>query len=213
MQRMWVCVRCFSICARLRQIKGIGPVTAWTLRAVIGRFDRLRNGKQISRYCGLTPKNASSGERVADAGLVRAGDPTLKTVLIQVAQRIVRRDGEWNSLYLGLLERGKPARVANRRRGGFGTVCRVAADIRDDGAVGVSVRSWIPPPLPGRLAFRHFFHGFHSAREARAALHPWLQAVAPLGRSASPLPKLHHHRPTCPRPAPAPAPSPRTAAV
>lgn len=101
-----------AMIARLRQINGIGPVTAWTLRAVIGRFDRFRNGKQLSRYCGLTPKNASSGERVADAGLVRAGDPTLKTVLIQVAQRVVRCEGEWNSLYLGLLERGKPACVA-----------------------------------------------------------------------------------------------------
>ena len=101
-----------AMIAQLRKTKGIGPVTAWTLRAIIGRFDRFRNGKQLSRYCGLTPKNASSGERVADAGLVRAGDPTLKTMLIQVAQRVVRGTGEWNSLYLGLQERGKPACVA-----------------------------------------------------------------------------------------------------
>lgn len=87
-------------------------MTAWTLRAVIGRFDRFRNGKQLSRYYGLTPKNASSGERIAHAGLMRAGDPMLKTVLIQVAQRVVRSTGEWNALYLGLLERGKPACVA-----------------------------------------------------------------------------------------------------
>lgn len=98
-----------SACERSR---ASAPVTAWTLRAVIGRFDRFKNGKQLSRYCDLTPKNASSGERVADAGLVRAGDPTLKTVLIQVAHRLVRCAGEWNSLYLGLRERGKPACVA-----------------------------------------------------------------------------------------------------
>lgn len=101
-----------AMVARLQKIKGIGPLTAWTLRAVIGRFDRFRNGKQLSRYCGLTPKNASSGERVADAGLVRAGDPTLKTVLIQVVQRLVRLKGEWQDLYDGFLERGKPACVA-----------------------------------------------------------------------------------------------------
>lgn len=98
--------------ARLREIKGIGSVTAWTLRAVIGRFDRFKNGKQLSRYCGLTPRNASSGERVVDAGLVRAGDPVLKTMLIQVAQRVVRQSGEWSSLYEGLRARGKPACVA-----------------------------------------------------------------------------------------------------
>ena len=101
-----------AMIAHLRRFKGIGPVTAWTLRAVIGRFDRFRNGKQLSRYCGLTPRNASSGTRVADAGLVRAGDPTLKTVLIQVAQRVVRCEGEWKAFYLSLRERGKPACVA-----------------------------------------------------------------------------------------------------
>lgn len=31
---------------------------------------------------------------------------------------------------------------------------------------------------------RHAFHGLRCAREAQAALHPWLQAVAPLGRGA-----------------------------
>src|SRR5262249_25886747 len=45
----------------LRAIRGIGPVTAWTLRAEVGRFDRLRRGKQPSRSCGLTPCNRSSG--------------------------------------------------------------------------------------------------------------------------------------------------------
>ena len=31
----------------LRTIKGVGPVTSWTLRAEIGRFDRFRTGKQL----------------------------------------------------------------------------------------------------------------------------------------------------------------------
>jgi transposase len=34
---------------------GIGIVTAVTMRAEIGRFDRFRNGKQLSRFCGVTP--------------------------------------------------------------------------------------------------------------------------------------------------------------
>lgn len=36
--------------------------------------------------------------------------------------------------------------------------------------------------LPGRGEFSVAFHGFRFAREARAALHQWLQAGAPLGR-------------------------------
>ena len=58
-----------------RRSRGSGLVTAWTLRAEIGRFDRFTTGKQLARYCGLSPRNASSGQRQADAGLIQAGNP------------------------------------------------------------------------------------------------------------------------------------------
>ncbi len=69
----------------LQKQAGIGPVTAWTMRAEIGRFDRFRTGKQLSRFCGLSPRNASSGMRQADAGLIRAGNRQLRAVLIEAA--------------------------------------------------------------------------------------------------------------------------------
>jgi transposase len=97
---------------RLRAIRGIGPVTAWMLRADIGRFDRFRTGKQLSRYCGLSPRNASSGERVADAGLVKAGRGALRAVLVQSAHRLCRYDERWRRLFESMRERGKPASVA-----------------------------------------------------------------------------------------------------
>lgn len=96
----------------LMAIKGVGLVTACTLRAVVGRFDRFRNGKQFARYCGLTPRNASSGERTADAGLIRAGDAELKTLLIQVAHRVVRHVPRWRRMEQNLLDRGKHKCVA-----------------------------------------------------------------------------------------------------
>jgi transposase len=61
------------IVQKLLALPGVGLVTAVTLRAEIGRFDRFDSGKQLSRFCGVTPKNASSGARQADAGLVKAG--------------------------------------------------------------------------------------------------------------------------------------------
>lgn len=104
---------------RLRTLPGIGLITAVTLRAEIGRFDRFRTGKQLSRFCGLSPKNASSGERQADAGLIRAGNSNLRATLIEAAQRLVRYDPRWHKLYCQLWQRGKPkcvalAAVANR---------------------------------------------------------------------------------------------------
>jgi transposase len=103
----------------LRQQKGIGPVTSWTFRAEIGRFDRFRTGKQLARFCGTSPRNASSGDRVADAGLIRAANPTLRATVIEAAHRLIRTDPVWAQLAARLLGRGKPkcvvvAAVANR---------------------------------------------------------------------------------------------------
>lgn len=98
---------------------GIGLVTAATLRAEVGRFDRFRNGKQLARYCGLSPRNASSGQRQADAGLIKAGNPQLRAVLIETAHRLVRLEPRWAELAKNLRENGKSggvraAAVANR---------------------------------------------------------------------------------------------------
>jgi transposase len=103
----------------LRTIKGIGPVTAWTLRAEIGRFDRFRSGKQLARYCGLTPCNRSSGAHETDAGLIRAANPELRRVLIEAAWLLARLQPRWRQLAERLKARGKPstvviATVANR---------------------------------------------------------------------------------------------------
>jgi transposase len=91
---------------------GIGEVTAWTFRAFIGRFDRFKTGKQLARYCGLSPKNASSGNRQADAGLINAANPLLRATIIQAAHRLVRTTDRWSTLYQQLVSRGKPACVA-----------------------------------------------------------------------------------------------------
>jgi transposase len=98
---------------------GIGLVTACALRAEIGLFERFRNGKQLARFCGLSPRNASSGARQADAGLIRAGNALLRATLIEAAQRLTRCDPRWKAFKARLRARGKPgsviaAAVANR---------------------------------------------------------------------------------------------------
>jgi transposase len=96
----------------LRTIRGIGPVTAWTLRAEVGRFDRFRSGKQLARFCGLTPCNRSSGDKEADAGLIRAANPELRRVLIEAAWLLARLEPRWRQLADRLKARGKPSTVA-----------------------------------------------------------------------------------------------------
>ena len=99
---------------KLLALPGVALVTAVILRAMIGRFDRFRNGKQLSRFCGLTPCNASSGKRQADAGLVNEGNELLRAAMIQLAKRLPGHDaGKWKNC---TRDSAPPSRPTWRRR-------------------------------------------------------------------------------------------------
>ena len=96
---------------RLMDQPGIGEVTAWILRAFIGDFRRFKTAKQLARYCGMSPCNASSGSRVADAGLVQGCNKTLRMTVVQAAHRLIRTHPRWRALAEQMRSRGKPACV------------------------------------------------------------------------------------------------------
>ena len=99
------------VVARLLTLDAVGLVTAVTLRAEIGRFDRFRTGKQLARFCGVSPRNASSGRRQADAGLIKAGNSELRCVLIETAHRLRNFTDRWTDFAVQMKRRGKPACV------------------------------------------------------------------------------------------------------
>jgi len=111
-QRMTEATENDPVVQKLLAQSGVGLVTALVLRAVVGRFDRFRSGKQLAKYCGLSPCNASSGKRQADAGLVESGHDILKPLLIQLAKRLPRHDPRWKELH-GKLRTTKAANVAS----------------------------------------------------------------------------------------------------
>jgi len=118
-QHMEQATRDDPLTQKLLALPGIGPVTAFVMRAEIGSFHRFRSGKQLSRFCSVTPLNASSGKKQADAGLVRQGNPDLRRTIIEAAHRIGRYDEKWKALKQRLVSRGKAnsvavAAVANR---------------------------------------------------------------------------------------------------
>jgi len=108
-----------KIVERLLEQEGVGEVTAWVMRAFIGVFDRFKSGKQLSRYCGMSPKNASSGTRQADGGLIKSSNKILRATIVQAAHRLIRTRPRWATLAQSLRDRGKPpcviaAAVGNR---------------------------------------------------------------------------------------------------
>jgi transposase len=97
---------------QLLSYHGVGLVTAATLKAELGTMSRFRSGKQLSRFCALSPRNASSGPKQADAGVIQAGNRELRRVLIETAHRLMRCEARWQTLGQKLRARGKPGNVA-----------------------------------------------------------------------------------------------------
>jgi transposase len=118
-EKMFATVADDSVVKQLLQQPGIGMITAITMRALIGRFDRFRTGKQLANFCAVTPRNNSSAGKTTTAGLIKAGDSLLRQVLIESAHRLVRYDPHWRDMAKRLRENGKKAcvivaAVANR---------------------------------------------------------------------------------------------------
>ena len=98
---------------------GIGPITAITMRAIIGHFDRFRTGKQLAHFCAVCPRNDSTGGKTTTGGLIKAGDDLLRQVLVEAAHRLIRYNAEWKAMADRLRANGKKtcvivAAVANR---------------------------------------------------------------------------------------------------
>ena len=100
-----------KVVEKLMRQPGIGEVTAWVLRAYVGDFSRFKTAKQLSRYCGMSPCNASSGKKVADAGLIDGCNKLLRLTIVQAAHRLIRTVDRWRKLADSMRSGGKPACV------------------------------------------------------------------------------------------------------
>ena len=100
-----------SYTAWLMTKRGIGLVTSSLLRAEIGTVSRFRRSKQFARFCGMTPRNNSTGKRMADSGLINAGCAQLKKAIVQVSHILRRVDPKWWEMAVRLKKEGKHTNV------------------------------------------------------------------------------------------------------
>lgn len=96
--------------ARLRQMKGVGRITAWTVWADLPELGSLRAG-QAAALCGLAPYPDDSGTRNG-ARHIRYGRATLRRVLYMAAVTASQHNPVLKPFYERLRARGKPAKVA-----------------------------------------------------------------------------------------------------
>lgn len=78
-------------CQRIAAVEGIGPVAATAIVAAICDGKSFRNGRQLSAWLGLVPRQYSSGEKQRLMGITKRGDPYLRTLLIHGARSAVYR--------------------------------------------------------------------------------------------------------------------------
>ena len=70
-------------------IPGIGLITSTALIASIGNGNCFENGRQLSAWLGLVPRQASSGGKEKLLGISKRGDIYLRTLLIQGARAVL----------------------------------------------------------------------------------------------------------------------------
>ncbi|HIL99126.1 MAG TPA: IS110 family transposase [Pseudomonadales bacterium] len=75
---------------RLESIPGIGTLTATALVAKIGEGEAFKNGRQLSAYLGLVPRQSSSGGKDHLLGISKRGDGYLRSLLIHGARSVIQ---------------------------------------------------------------------------------------------------------------------------
>lgn len=74
---------------RLRQVAGVGPLTALAYVLVLEDPGRFRCSRAVGPYLGLRPKRAESGESRPQLRISKGGDELLRKLLVQSAHYIL----------------------------------------------------------------------------------------------------------------------------
>lgn len=77
----------------LRQVKGVGPVTALTYVLTIEDVHRFEHSRDVGAYLGLVPKKRQSGARDPQLGISKTGDEMLRKLLVNCAHYIIGPKG------------------------------------------------------------------------------------------------------------------------
>ena len=119
-----VCRERYPETALLRQIAGVGPITALCFVLTIEDPSRFAKSRSVGAYLGLRPKQRDSGEQQPQLRITKAGDRLLRRLLVSAAHYILGPFGPDTDLRrsgLRMAERGgkaakKRAIVAVARR-------------------------------------------------------------------------------------------------
>jgi transposase len=102
-------------CQRLARVPGVGALVATALVAAVGNAHEFKNGRELSAWLGLVPRQHSSGGRNVLLGISKRGDRYLRTLLIhgaRAAVRVVERRRDPRSIAISRLKARRGPNVA-----------------------------------------------------------------------------------------------------
>ena len=73
-------------CKRLEEIPGVGPLTSSALVSTIGSAQDFKNGRELSAWLGLVPRQHSTGGKTVLGRISKRGDGYLRKLLIHGAR-------------------------------------------------------------------------------------------------------------------------------
>jgi transposase len=137
--------RSSELSRKLENIPGIGPLAATALVASIADARSFKNGRQVSAWLGLVPRQHSSGGKSTLLGISKRGDVYLRTLLIHGARSAIlaaRRPSASKNVWL--------ANLLNRRHANIAAVALANKNVRTVWALlahGRDFRSdYVPAP-------------------------------------------------------------------
>ncbi len=100
----------------LKQIPGVGPITALSYVLAIGDPGRFKNPRDIGAYLGLVPRRDQSGQSDKQLPISKAGNRDVRRLLVQCAQYILGHFGpDCDLRRYGLNLAAKGGRAAKRK--------------------------------------------------------------------------------------------------
>jgi transposase len=75
-----------EVVRKLDEVSGIGLLTASALKTAVGKPERFANGRQLSAWLGMTPREFSSGDRRKLGHISRQGNVYVRTLMVHGAR-------------------------------------------------------------------------------------------------------------------------------
>ena len=87
-------VRDDKVCQRLMTVPGVGPIVSLAFASLVDEISQFPNAEHLASYLALVPGENTTGGKIKRTGVIKAGPPLIRSVLVQAAWSMWRSQSE-----------------------------------------------------------------------------------------------------------------------